>query len=74
MSRFNRSTRRELEQRLRNDAAARQRFERDVRETVETLLETRTLANALAWAEHCAVRDPSGGFWRAVWDALRAIP
>jgi len=27
----------------------------------------RRRANALAWAEHCATRDPAGGFWRAVW-------
>jgi len=30
-------------------------------------------ANALAWAEHCMVRDPTGGFWRAVAIAIREL-
>lgn len=48
-----------------------EKFERDVRETSETLVEDRGRENALAWAEHCMVRDPTGGFWRAVADAIR---
>ena len=50
--------------------AADARKAREVRETAETLVEDRGRANALAWAEHCAVRDPVGGFWRAVWIAI----
>ena len=49
---------------------AAERQAREVRETAETLVEDRGRANALAWAEHCAVRDPVGGFWRAVWIAI----
>lgn len=48
------------------DKARQARFERDVRETALTLIEERGETNALAWAEHCATRDPTGGFWRAV--------
>lgn len=54
------------------EKARHERLARDVRETVETLLETRTLASARAWAEHCMVRS-SDGFWRLVRDALQAI-
>lgn len=49
-----------------------ERFARDVRETAETLVEDRGRDNALVWAEHCMTRDPSGGFWRAVRDAILA--
>lgn len=49
---------------------AAERQAREVRETAETLVEDRGRANALAWAEHCAVRYPVGGFWRAVWIAI----
>jgi hypothetical protein len=34
-------------------------------ETAETLVEDRGATNALAWAEHCAIRDQSG-FWPMV--------
>lgn len=74
MSRFNRSTRRELDSRVRNDAVANARREREIRETAETLVEDRGRGGALAWAEHCMVRDPSGGFWRAVRDAIASSP
>ena len=43
---------------------------REIRETAETLIDDRGRDNALAWAEHCMVRDPVGGFWRAVRDAI----
>jgi hypothetical protein len=49
------------------DKAREARRAREIRETAETLVEDRGRANALAWAEHCATRDPAGGFWRAVW-------
>jgi hypothetical protein len=52
---------------------AAERKAREVRETAETLVEDRGRANALAWAEHCAVRDPVGGFWRRVADAIREL-
>ena len=45
----------------------------EARETAETLIEDRGAANARAWAEHCMVRDPVGGFWRAVLDELTRL-
>ena len=42
---------------------------REIRETAETLIEDRGGFNALAWANHCAIRDTSG-FWRAVHDEI----
>ena len=48
----------------------KEQLARDVREAAETLLEDRGPANARAWAEHCMVRDPTGGFWRAVLEEL----
>jgi hypothetical protein len=45
---------------------AAERQAREVRETAETLVEDRGRSGAIAWAEHCMVRDPTGGFWRAV--------
>jgi hypothetical protein len=56
------------------DEARAARLARDVRETAETLVEDRGRANALAWAEHCAVRDPHGGFWRQVVLAIEEAP
>lgn len=47
-----------------------QRKAREIRETAETLIETRGRENAKAWAEHCMTRDPSDGFWRAVLDTI----
>lgn len=70
MSRFNRSTKRELAQRVGADPVAAARREREIRETAETLVENRGPVGARAWAEHCMVRDPSGGFWRAVRDVI----
>ena len=43
---------------------------REIRETAETLIEDRGRDNALAWADHCMTRDPTGGFWRAVRDEI----
>jgi|HubBroStandDraft_6_1064221.scaffolds.fasta_scaffold161861_2 hypothetical protein len=63
----------EYDKRLAVSRAA-DRQAREVRETAETLVEDRGRANALAWAEHCAVSDSSvGGFWRAVADAIREL-
>jgi hypothetical protein len=53
--------------------AAAERKAREVRETAETLVDDRGRSNALAWAEHCATRDPAGGFWRAVANAIREL-
>ena len=55
------------------DFVRQERIARNIRETAETLVDDRGRAGALAWAEHCMVRDPSGGFWRAVADAIRAV-
>ena len=52
---------------------AAERQAREVRETAETLSEDRGRVNAIAWAEHCMVRDPVGGFWRAVLDELTRL-
>jgi|HubBroStandDraft_6_1064221.scaffolds.fasta_scaffold04442_2 hypothetical protein len=52
------------------DKARAARLARDVRETAETLLEERGAVNARAWARHCMVRDPAGGFWRLVLEEL----
>ena len=46
---------------------------REARDTAETLLEDRGPANARAWVEHCMVRDPTGGFWRAVLEELARL-
>lgn len=46
------------------------RSEREAFETADTLLEDRGPVNARAWVKHCMVRDPSGGFWRRVLDAI----
>lgn len=55
------------------ETARQARQAREVRETAETLLEDRGPANARAWVEHCMVRDPTGGFWRAVLDELARL-
>ena len=49
---------------------AESRRDREIRETAETLIEDRGAQNAIAWADHCMVRDSSGGFWRAVRDCI----
>ena len=38
----------------------------EVRDVAETLIEERGPTNARAWAQHCATRDNTGGFWAAV--------
>ena len=45
----------------------------EIREIAETLVEDRGFKNALAWAEHCMVRDPTGGFWLAVVAHIRTM-
>jgi hypothetical protein len=42
------------------------------RETAEALIEDRGLANALAWAKHCATRT-TDGFWSRVVAAIENI-
>jgi hypothetical protein len=57
----------------RNPALAqRERELRDIRETVEALIEDRGLTQARAWADHCATRDISG-FWRQVRNGIDAV-
>jgi hypothetical protein len=50
--------------------AAFVRRQTEIRETAKTLVEDRGWSNALEWSEHCMTRDPVGGFWRAVHDAI----
>jgi hypothetical protein len=54
--------------------AKRERMLREAGETALTLIEDRGRANAHAWASHCAVRDPHGGFWRQVVLAIEEAP
>jgi len=48
------------------------RLRREAQEHAETLVEDRGLANALAWAIHCANRS-TDGFWSRVVQAIEAI-
>jgi hypothetical protein len=51
---------------------ARAHRERDARETADTLIKDRGLANARAWAIHCANRS-TDGFWSRVVMSIEAI-
>jgi hypothetical protein len=48
------------------------RLQREAQDHAETLVEDRGLANARAWAIHCANRS-TDGFWSRVVQAIEAI-
>jgi hypothetical protein len=48
------------------------RLRREAQEHAETLVEDRGLANALAWAIHCANRS-TDGFWSRVVQAIERL-
>ena len=50
------------------EEAARRR--REIDETAQTLIEERGYKNALAWANHCAMRS-TDGFWRNIAFAIQ---
>ena len=45
------------------------RLQREATEHAEVLIEDRGPVNAIAWANHCMIRD-TGGFWRRVHDEI----